>query len=402
MFLANQSQPANDIDLKTYAAQFSGIDVTYFFDRSSGNAFPQCAGNSAPYATTNLCTNSSSTLNADCVFDAPTDSTFTRLNVFNSTKSVGWSWHDVANAQNHLAIDGSVLNLTPYLLAHPNGVSGDEIDTALRQVLLTQDPQYGKDATRLFHNRKNLQDALPCLRARYNAGKIDKTTPGCFAAQLFLYISLVVILGIILVRFFMACVFSWFLSHRLVQPPKNLRRQVVSPAVMPEGANIAYNNKTGTAPWTRQDAAKGKLNKSPPMNEKSSPRHLAAPGQREKKSVAPVDADGMISMAAIGAELFCVCLVTCYSEGEESIRSTLDSIAGTTYSDARKLLFVVCDGIVTGSGEKRSTPDICVSLVERDERFGSGEPQRMSYGAVGSGSKAHNEALVYAGHYSEP
>jgi len=92
--------------------------------------------------------------------------------------------------------------------------------------------------------------------------------------------------------------------------------------------------------------------------------------------------------------------VTCYSEGEDSIKSTLDSIAATSYSDARKLLFVVCDGIVTGSGEKMSTPDICVNLVERDERFGMGEPQRMSYLAVGSGSKAHNEALVYAGHYT--
>ena len=102
-------------------------------------------------------------------------------------------------------------------------------------------------------------------------------------------------------------------------------------------------------------------------------------------------------MAAIGAELFCVCLVTCYSEGEESIRTTLDSIAGTSYADERKLLFVVCDGMITGSGEKKSTPDMCVGMIDADPRFGN--PAPMSYLAVAAGRKAHNQAMVYAGHY---
>ena len=107
----------------------------------------------------------------------------------------------------------------------------------------------------------------------------------------------------------------------------------------------------------------------------------------------------MISMAAIGAELFTVCLVTCYSEGYDGIKTTLDSISGTTYSDARKLLFVVCDGMITGSGEKMSTPDMVVSMIERDPRFG--DPQPMSYIAIADGSKAHNQAMVYAGHYTQ-
>ena len=105
-----------------------------------------------------------------------------------------------------------------------------------------------------------------------------------------------------------------------------------------------------------------------------------------------------MNLAQIGAELFVVCLVTCYSEGEESMRSTLDSLSQTTYSDHRKLLFVVADGMITGAGEKRSTPDICVSLLEADPRFGN--PVPMSYLAVGSGAKRENRAMVYAGHYS--
>jgi chitin synthase len=105
-----------------------------------------------------------------------------------------------------------------------------------------------------------------------------------------------------------------------------------------------------------------------------------------------------MSLAQIGTELFAICLVTCYSEGEDSIRSTLDSISRTTYSDARKLLFVVADGMITGAGEKMSTPDICVGLLDADPRFGN--PMPMSYFAIGSGMKRENRAMVYAGHYT--
>ncbi len=99
----------------------------------------------------------------------------------------------------------------------------------------------------------------------------------------------------------------------------------------------------------------------------------------------------------IGAELFTFCLVTCYSEGEESIRNTLESIANTSYSDDRKMLFVVCDGMVTGHGEKAPTPDICVGMLEADSRLG--DPTPMAYLSVGGGAKRENRAYVYAGHY---
>lgn len=190
----------------------------------------------------------------------------------------------------------------------------------------------------------------------------------------------------------MAVVFNWFLSRKLVEPPKNLKgRHAVSPAVMPAGANLEVDNMTGTAPWTEK-ASKLSKQRNSEKTPRISEKQLAAPRN------GAVDANGMIDMGAIGAELFCACLVTCYSEGEESIRGTLDSISGATYSDARKLIFVVADGMVTGGGEKRSTPDICVGLLDADPRFGN--PTPMSYLAVASGKKAHNQALVYAGHYS--
>ncbi|THG98780.1 hypothetical protein EW026_g3458 [Hermanssonia centrifuga] len=246
----------------------------------------------------------------------------------------------------------------------------------------------GRDGTRLFYFHPDTRAAVPCLVQRYYAGNIDKVTPGCFVSQLVLYAGLIVILSLVLVRFIMACVFNWFLSARLAGPPDTmtLNRSGISPAVMPEGANMSIDNPNGTAPW----AGSKKLAKP-----SKSGRSLAS------SNSTLVGADGVapvVSLAQIGAELFAVCLVTCYSEGEESLRTTLDSISVTTYSDARKLLFVVADGMITGAGEKRSTPDICVGLLEADPRFGN--PVPMSYTAVGAGTKAENRAMVYAGHYT--
>lgn len=58
---------------------------------------------------------------------------------------------------------------------------------------------------------------------------------------------------------------------------------------------------------------------------------------------------------------------------------------------------MVCDGMITGQGEKRSTPDVCVGMLDADGRFGN--PVPMGYEAVGSGRKRENRAMVYAGHY---
>jgi len=397
MFSTKDATTVSNVDFSTLSAQQSGQDISSLFDRTANNYFPACSGKSAAYATINLCKNTTSTT-TNCTLPAPTTAELsTTLRLVNSTRQVGYSWSQVSDLEYFMVMDGNVLNMRPYILTSPNGVYGDEVDTAIRQVVISQSASSGKDATRLFNNRRALKESVACIKQRYHAGRIDKITPGCFASNLFLYVSLVVILGVVLARFFMACIFSWFLSRELVKPPKNLKRHVVSPAVLPEGANIEVNNRTGTAPWTQNQQKPLKANKRKPAQTNAWSDEKTA----SRRPVAPVDANGMINMASIGAELFCVCLVTCYSEGEDGIKATLNSIAATDYSDARKLIFIVCDGIVTGSGEKRSTPEICVGMIERDARFGTGDPVAMSYLAVGSGKKGRNEALVYAGHYTQ-
>ena len=100
------------------------------------------------------------------------------------------------------------------------------------------------------------------------------------------------------------------------------------------------------------------------------------------------------------SDLFTFLLVTCYSEGRESIKSTLDSLALTYYDDSKKLLFVVADGLVTGPNSQKSTPEILLDLMQLDSTFDKdGDPIPCSYISIASGPKQHNKAKVYCGSY---
>ncbi|KAL7751572.1 ATP-dependent RNA helicase [Sorochytrium milnesiophthora] len=95
---------------------------------------------------------------------------------------------------------------------------------------------------------------------------------------------------------------------------------------------------------------------------------------------------------------FVICLVTCYSEDENGLRTTLDSLSATDYNDRQKLLFVIADGNITGAGQKRSTPESLKAMIEMaDGMPAHAEP--YSYMSIGDGYKRHNMAEVYAGHY---
>ncbi|EAW15242.1 chitin synthase CHS3 [Aspergillus clavatus NRRL 1] len=93
-----------------------------------------------------------------------------------------------------------------------------------------------------------------------------------------------------------------------------------------------------------------------------------------------------------------LCLVTCYSEGEEGIRTTLDSIAMTDYPNSHKTIIVICDGMIKGQGEEFSTPEIVLRMM-RDPVVPMDEVEAFSYVAVATGSKRHNMSKVYSGFY---
>ncbi|TFK33275.1 glycosyltransferase family 2 protein [Crucibulum laeve] len=93
---------------------------------------------------------------------------------------------------------------------------------------------------------------------------------------------------------------------------------------------------------------------------------------------------------------FVLCQVPCYTEGEDSLRRTIDSLAALNYDDKRKLIFIICDGNIIGSGNDRTTPRIVLDILGVDPKI---DPEPLLFKSVGEGSKALNYGKVYSGLY---
>ncbi|KAG8825644.1 hypothetical protein FRC19_010848 [Serendipita sp. 401] len=93
---------------------------------------------------------------------------------------------------------------------------------------------------------------------------------------------------------------------------------------------------------------------------------------------------------------FIICQVPCYTEGEESLRRTIDSLAALKYDDKRKLLFIICDGNIVGSGNDRPTPRIVLDILGVDPSL---DPEPLMFRSIGEGSKQLNYGKIYSGLY---
>ncbi|KAI9184377.1 hypothetical protein H9P43_003430 [Blastocladiella emersonii ATCC 22665] len=93
---------------------------------------------------------------------------------------------------------------------------------------------------------------------------------------------------------------------------------------------------------------------------------------------------------------FVLLQVPCYTEGEDSLRRTIDSLSTLRYDDKRKLLFIVCDGNIMGSGNDRPTPRIVLDILGVDPML---DPEPLSFQSVGDGMKQHNMGKIYSGLY---
>ncbi|KAF9962688.1 hypothetical protein BGZ70_007975 [Mortierella alpina] len=256
---------------------------------------------------------------------------------------VSFLWTDLNDESRHdfdnvIIYDGKIFNVTEFL--GMDQVFGSEVNSVLTRSLR-------KDSSLLFSRTEERKKAIGCLEAMTEVGVLENTTMGCFAAKTIMLTTLICICMVVGIKFVMALTFSWFLSYRLTEKP----RTVLKPSTKDKEA---MSNSA-------QDLARG-----------------------GKKSVGR-------------RNLFTAMLVTCYSEGENSIRTTLDSLANTSYSSRHKLLVVICDGVVRGHGNKMTTPDIVVNMLELAP--GNESPKASSYLAIADGEKQHNMAKVYAGHY---
>ncbi|KAF4125278.1 chitin synthase [Geosmithia morbida] len=93
---------------------------------------------------------------------------------------------------------------------------------------------------------------------------------------------------------------------------------------------------------------------------------------------------------------FVICQVPAYTEGEESLRKAIDSLTALQYDNKRKLICIICDGIVVGEGNDRPTPKIALDILGVDPKI---DPPALPFKSVGPGSDQLNYGKVYSGLY---
>ncbi|KAF9236857.1 glycosyltransferase family 2 protein [Melanogaster broomeanus] len=82
----------------------------------------------------------------------------------------------------------------------------------------------GTDLTMMFMRTGQSQIAK-CLADIITVGFIDGTSIGCVASDVVLYLSLIFIIGVVGIRFGMACLFAWFFSWKLGNFPRETYEQ---------------------------------------------------------------------------------------------------------------------------------------------------------------------------------
>jgi chitin synthase len=93
---------------------------------------------------------------------------------------------------------------------------------------------------------------------------------------------------------------------------------------------------------------------------------------------------------------FVICQVPAYTEGEDHLRKGLDSLTALAYDNKRKLICVICDGMIVGGGNDRPTPKIVLDILGVDPKV---DPPALPFKSVGQGSEQLNYGKVYSGLY---
>ncbi|KAJ3105105.1 Chitin synthase, class 3 [Phlyctochytrium planicorne] len=340
------------------------------------------------------------------------------------------SWKDVDdNADTWMVYNGKVLNLAS-IVKTPIGTTLAQNFSSIKDQILDN---LGRDSTRSFAITGKQKEAQ-CLVELYAFATLDFTSSGCLASTIVLFISFVIIVGVVLARFILALYFIYVIGWRLgnnkayAQSMDELRKQrmlderrgssssAVAESVVASGLNDGAS-AVGTVdiPLTEGvNRVKGRL---------GDPRFAHGGGASSQKKEIAENSNkwsynfGFMDMDAPPVDpetekllndptlMHVLVMVPCYSEGEESLKATLSSVAQSYYPSTHKCLFVVADGIVKGSENNQTTPDILIDMIEVDERFRKedprwgGEPEAYSYVAIADGTKRKNYARVYAGWY---
>ncbi|KAK9719632.1 hypothetical protein K7432_004652 [Basidiobolus ranarum] len=347
---------------------------------------------------------------------------------------VYYEWKDIQRADRNLVVyNGHVLDLNIL-----NSLVPDYQLPPVFNLLKSPNSLYrGTDVT--FFLRNYYHNEADCAAGILKVGALDTTSMGCIISNIILYVSLVVILGVVLSKFFLAVFFGWVISWRLgtfrqetyeermkrveaiekwSESPNNL----AIPSSVKYGNTMAGNSNTLLPSTSRfstpnHEFATKRSYASIPHDTKfrngngrnDSVNSLATTpnrSRRDSRSSSTILSNVHIPPTPPPATFqpfnfslaYTIMLVTAYSEDEIGIRTTLDSLALTDYPSSHKLIMVIADGLIVGAGNKHSTPDVCVSMM-KDFVIPPEHVQPYSYVAIADGSKRHYMAKIYAGYY---
>ena len=155
--------------------------------------------------------------------------TATYPQLFRGQQSLGFNWDQIDPNPSYLVLDGTILDMGVYL--RYTSQSPPPTSDTLHAIIVSG--LSGQDITRALSAIPSADAVMPCLKDKYRVGVLDKLSVGCFTAQIVNWVSLVLILLIVFVRFSMAVLFDWILSFQLVRTPKRTNKKLLSPEVPP-------------------------------------------------------------------------------------------------------------------------------------------------------------------------
>jgi chitin synthase len=367
---------------------------------------------------------------------------------------VFFTWNDIRNKSRNLMVyKTDVLDLDKLAWFNTTDVDYASDFDAIRQNKALR----GQDVTASFTSKRDRQIGN-CLTQIIRVGSVDTESIGCIASKVVLYVSLVFILAIVVSKFALALWYQWIQSKQYgaaktsFGAASNKKRQqqiedwsddiyrqappkfsdVPGDRGSKRGSVLFPRTSRFTSPYEMDRNFMKNRNAPTTMANQSTANSRMSMYKNQNRSEATLDAAGRSSMVDSRSSILlggmdsegpagfiheavvpqppadyqpfgyplvhAICLVTAYSEGEEAIRTTLDSVARTEYPNSHKLILMICDGNIKGKGEKLSTPDICLSMM-KDNAMPPHEVTAYSYVAVTSGSKRHNMARIHAGFY---
>ncbi|KAG0257226.1 Chitin synthase, class 3 [Mortierella polycephala] len=369
---------------------------------------------------------------------------------------VYFSWEDIkAPDTNYAVYNGNVLDLDRLHWLEDNIIVPSGLFPFMNRTFA------GKDISLSMSYTKERTQIARCLADIVKVGVIDQMSLGCVVADIVLYVSLIVILSVVLLRFFLAVIFGWVLSWRLGSFDEKtfaekLKRQEIIEAwvddntspyvdspnsettrraeriranVIPSGSRFSMNESSTATPsingshvssatqipfplglppptrrWDSLPASPRPSQSNSSLVGSSMPRPGRSESMRPQNTSRLSRAGFNASISKLKGEslqcplLHTLMLVTCYSEGVDGLRATCDSLANTSYPSTHKLLLIIADGIIRGEDEDQSTPDICLDMMT-DYIVPREEVEPQSYIAIADGAKRHNMAKIYAGYY---